>query len=365
MRKVIYGANKFDIEDNSLSAKEIQVSMSELFPELKNATFTEDAAGNITFTVKAGTKGMAEGPSRKVIYGSNKFDIEDASLSAAQIQASMSELFPELKNASYVEDKENNTITFTVKAGTKGMARKVIYGSNKFDIEDDSLTAKEIQASMSELFPELKNATFVEGDGQIVFTVKAGTKGMANGPSRKVIYGSNKFDIEDASLSASQIQASMSELFPELKNASFVEDKENNTITFTVKAGTKGMARKVIYGSNKFDIEDDSLSAKEIQVSMSELFPELKNATFSEADGQIIFTVKAGTKGMARKVIYGSNKFDIEDDSLSAKEIQASMSELFPELKNATFEEHNGQIVFTVKAGTKGARFDKLVLILG
>jgi DNA-binding protein YbaB len=290
-RKVIYGSNKFDIEDASLSAKDIQASMSELFPELKNATYTEDAAGNITFTVKAGTKGMASGPSRKVIYGSNKFDIEDASLSAKDIQASMSELFPELKNATYVEDTVNNTITFTVKAGTKGMARKVIYGSNKFDIEDDALTAKEIQDSMSELFPELKNATFTESDGQIIFTVKAGTKGMA----RKVIYGSNKFDIEDDALSAKDIQASMSELFPELKNATFVES--DGQIVFTVKAGTKGMARKVIYGSNKFDIEDDALSAKDIQASMSELFPELKNATFTEANGEIVFTVKAGTKG--------------------------------------------------------------------
>jgi DNA-binding protein YbaB len=293
---------------------------------------------------------------RKVIYGANQFDIEDNSLSAKDIQASMSELFPELKNATFVE--EDNKIIFTVKAGTKGMARKVVYGSNSFDIEDDSLSAKDIQASMSELFPELKNATFEESDGKIVFTVKAGTKGMA----RKVVYGSNSFDIEDDSLTAKDIQASMSELFPELKNATFEE--ADGKIVFTVKAGTKGMARKVVYGSNSFDIEDDSLSAKDIQASMSELFPELKNATFTEEDGKIVFTVKAGTKGMARKVVYGSNSFDIEDDSLSAKDIQASMSELFPELKNATFEEADGKIVFTVKAGTKGAAYLKLLITL-
>jgi DNA-binding protein YbaB len=291
---------------------------------------------------------------RKVIYGANVYDIEDSNLSAKQIQASMAELFPELKNASFVE--EDNKIIFTVKAGTKGMARKVIYGSNVYDIEDDSLSGKQIQASMSELFPELKNATFVEEDGKIIFTVKAGTKGMA----RKVIYGSNVYDIEDDSLSGKQIQASMSELFPELKNATFVE--EDGKIIFTVKAGTKGMARKVIYGSNVYDIEDDSLSGKQIQASMSELFPELKNATFVEEDDKIVFTVKAGTKGMARKVIYGSNVYDIEDDSLSGKQIQASMSELFPELKNATFVEEDDKIVFTVKAGTKGAAYMKMLI---
>jgi TFIIF-interacting CTD phosphatase-like protein len=291
---------------------------------------------------------------RKVIYGANVYDIEDDNLTAKQVQASMSELFPELKNASFVE--EDDKIIFTVKAGTKGMARKVIYGSNVYDIEDDNLSGKQIQASMSELFPELKNATFVEEDDKIIFTVKAGTKGMA----RKVIYGSNVYDIEDDNLTGKQIQASMSELFPELKNATFVE--EDDKIVFTVKAGTKGMARKVIYGSNVYDIEDDNLSGKQIQASMSELFPELKNATFVEEDDKIVFTVKAGTKGMARKVIYGSNVYDIEDDNLSGKQIQASMSELFPELKNATFVEEDDKIVFTVKAGTKGAAYIKMLI---
>lgn len=231
------------------------------------------------------------------------------------------------------------------------MTRKVIYGSNTLDVEDNTLSVKEIQASMAEIFPELKNAeAAVQGDN-IIFTVKAGTKGMA----RKVVYGSNTLDVEDDSLSVKEIQASMSEIFPELKNAEASVQGDN--IVFTVKAGTKGMARKVVYGSNTLDVEDDSLSVKEIQASMSEIFPELKNAEASVQGDNIVFTVKAGTKGMARKVIYGSNTLDVEDDSLSVKEIQASMSEIFPELKNAEASVQGENIVFTVKAGTKGARF--------
>jgi hypothetical protein len=97
---------------------------------------------------------------------------------------------------------------------------------------------------------------------------------------------------------------------------------------------------------------------------MSEIFPELKNATFEVVGDEIRFTVKAGTKG-ARVVVYGSNRLNVEDDSLKPEEIQASMSEIFPELKNATFEVVGDEIRFTVKAGTKGARFTHLVIVLG
>jgi hypothetical protein len=56
-----------------------------------------------------------------------------------------------------------------------------------------------------------------------------------------------------------------------------------------------------------------------------------------------------------RVVVYGSNRLNVEDASLTPAEIQASMSEIFPELKNATYEVVGNEIRFTVKAGTKGA----------
>ena len=112
--------------------------------------------------------------------------------------------------------------------------------------------------------------------------------------------------------------------------------------------------RTVSYGSNNITIHDSSLTLDQIHKSMAEIFPDLKNATPSEANGTITFEVKAGTKGSARTVSYGSNNITIHDSSLTLDQIHKSMAEIFPELKNATPSEADGVITFEVKAGTKG-----------
>lgn len=232
--------------------------------------------------------------------------------------------------------------------------RVVVYGENRLNIDDASLTVKEIQTSMSDIFPELKNATATEVGNEIHFEVKAGTKGMAAG-TRVVVYGENRLNIDDASLTVKEIQTSMSDIFPELKNATATE--VGNEIHFEVKAGTKGATgtRVVVYGENRLNIDDASLTVKEIQTSMSDIFPELKNATATEVGNEIHFEVKAGTKGNGtRVVVYGENRLNIDDASLTVKEIQTSMSDIFPELKNATATEVGNEIHFEVKAGTKG-----------
>lgn len=227
------------------------------------------------------------------------------------------------------------------------MARTVVYGTNRLVVEDDSLTVKEIQDSMSEIFAELKNAEASTQGNEIHFTVKAGTKGMA----RTVVYGTNRLTVEDDSLTVAEIKDSMSEIFAELKNAE--SSVVGNEIHFTVKAGTKGMARTVVYGTNRLTVEDDSLTVAEIKDSMSEIFAELKNATHEVVGDEIRFTVKAGTKG-ARTVVYGTNRLTVEDDSLTIAEIKDSMSEIFAELKNAEHEVVGSEVHFKVKAGTKG-----------
>lgn len=228
--------------------------------------------------------------------------------------------------------------------------RVVVYGTNRLNIEDSSLSVADIKASMSEIFPELKNAEANVIGNEIHFTVKAGTKGA----TRVVVYGTNRLNIEDASLSVADIKASMSEIFPELKNAE--ANVIGNEIHFTVKAGTKGATRVVVYGTNRLNIEDASLSVADIKASMSEIFPELKNAEANVVGNEIHFTVKAGTKGAGtRVVVYGTNRLNIEDASLSVSDIKASMSEIFPELKNAEANVIGNEIHFTVKAGTKGA----------
>lgn len=231
--------------------------------------------------------------------------------------------------------------------------RVVVYGENRLNIDDAALSVKEIKDSMSDIFPELKNATATEVGNEIHFEVKAGTKGAAG--TRVVVYGENRLNIDDAGLSVKEIKDSMSDIFPELKNATATE--VGNEIHFEVKAGTKGAAgtRVVVYGENRLNIDDAGLSVKEIKDSMSDIFPELKNATATEVGNEIHFEVKAGTKGSTRVVVYGENRLNIDDAALSVKEIKDSMSDIFPELKNATATEVGNEIHFEVKAGTKGS----------
>lgn len=52
------------------------------------------------------------------------------------------------------------------------------YRENHFDINDDTLTPADIKESLVELFPELEKATYrVEGEN-IHFEVQAGVKGI-------------------------------------------------------------------------------------------------------------------------------------------------------------------------------------------
>jgi cold shock CspA family protein len=180
--------------------------------------------------------------------------------------------------------------------------------------------------------------------------------------ARTVIYGQNEpFTIENDNLSLNQIRDTMAEFFPELKNAA--PRQEGDKVYFDVKAGTKGMARTVIYGQNEpFTIENDSLSLNQIRDTMAEFFPELKNATPRQEGDKVYFDVKAGTKG-ARTVIYGQNEpFTIENDSLSLNQIRDTMAEFFPELKNATPRQEGDKVYFDVKAGTKGSSVKGVVV---
>jgi uncharacterized protein (DUF111 family) len=113
------------------------------------------------------------------------------------------------------------------------------------------------------------------------------------------------------------------------------------------------MARTVVYGTNRLTVEDDKLTPDQIKQSMSEIFAELANASYEVRGNEVHFTVKAGTKG-ARTVVYGTNRLTVEDDKLTPDQIKQSMSEIFAELANASYEVRGNEVHFTVKAGTKG-----------
>lgn len=285
--KVVYGDTQLDVAVNT-PLSEIQSAMQEIFPELKNADVVQE--GNvIKFSPKAGTKGAND--MLKVVYGDTQLDVA-VGTPITEIQSAMSEIFPELKNANVTQ--QGNTITFSPKAGTKGMAEqlKVVYGDTQLDV-DSTTPINEIKNAMSEIFPELKNATVTQEGNVIRFAPKAGTKGMAE--QLKVVYGDTQLDV-DASTPLTEIKNAMSEIFPELKNATVTQ--EGNTIRFAPKAGTKGADQlKVVYGDTQLDV-DAATPLDEIKNAMSEIFPELKNATVTQEGNIVRFAPKAGTKGI-------------------------------------------------------------------
>lgn len=342
--KVVYGDTQLDVAVGT-PVSEIKNAMQEIFPELKNAEVVQE--GNvIKFSPKAGTKGADD--MLKVVYGDTQLDVA-VGTPITEIQAAMQEIFPELKNANV--NQEGNTITFSPKAGTKGMAEqlKVVYGDTQLDV-DAATPLAEIKTAMSEIFPELKNATVTQEGNIVRFAPKAGTKGMAE--QLKVVYGDTQLDV-DAATPIAEIKNAMAEIFPELKNATVTQ--EGNVVRFAPKAGTKGMAEQVevVYGDTVLNV-DASTPLTEIKSAMSEIFPELKNATVTQEGNTIRFAPKAGTKGADQlKVVYGDTQLDV-DASTPLEEIKVAMSEIFPELKNATVTQEGNTVRFAPKAGTKG-----------
>lgn len=290
----------------------------------------------------------------KVVYGENTINVA-AGTSLAEVKASMARIFPELKSAEPVLRGEE--IHFEVKAGTKGAGEtmKVVYGENVINVAAGTPLA-EVKASMSRIFPELKSAEPVLRGEEIHFEVKAGTKGADD--VLKVVYGENSINVA-AGTSLAEVKASMSRIFPELKSAEPV--LRGSEIHFEVKAGTKGSADtlKVVYGENSINVAAGT-SLTEVKASMSRIFPELKSAEPILRGNEIHFEVKAGTKGAddVLKVVYGENSINVAAGT-SLAEVKASMSRIFPELKSAEPVLRGSEIHFEVKAGTKGIKLAK------
>jgi len=286
--KVVYGENTINVAAGT-SLAEVKASMARIFPELKSAEPVLRGE-EIHFEVKAGTKGAGE--TQKVVYGENVINVA-VGTSLAEVKASMSRIFPELKSAEPV--LRGSEIHFEVKAGTKGSdTLKVVYGENTINVAAGTSLA-EVKASMSRIFPELKSAEPVLRGSEIHFEVKAGTKGS---DTLKVVYGENTINVA-AGTSLAEVKASMARIFPELKSAEPV--LRGAEIHFEVKAGTKGSdTLKVVYGENTINVAAGT-SLAEVKASMSRIFPELKSAEPVLRGSEIHFEVKAGTKGKLAK----------------------------------------------------------------
>lgn len=231
VRVVKYGATEIEIDDPNLSINDIREVMAETYPELSNATHTQN--GNIIeFKVQAGTKGSA----RIVKYGATEIEIDDPNLSISDIREVMAETYPELSNATHTQN--GNVIEFKVQAGTKGSGavRVVKYGATEIEIDDPNLSISDIREVMAETYPELSNATHTQVGNVIEFKVQAGTKGSV----RVVKYGATEIEIDDPNLSINDIREVMAETYPELSNATHTQN--GNVIEFKVQAGTKGIS---------------------------------------------------------------------------------------------------------------------------
>ncbi|MEX3713492.1 hypothetical protein ABFV99_13905 [Cytobacillus horneckiae] len=231
--KVVYGDTNLEVPANT-DINALKAAMAENFPELKNANVTTE--GNvITFSAKAGTKGANNMENLQVVYGDTRLEVPvGTDLNA--LKAAMAENFPELKNSNV--SQEGNIITFSAKAGTKGAGDmenlKVVYGDTQLEVPVGTDIAA-LKAAMAENFPELKNANVEQVGNTVTFSAKAGTKGV--GDVLKVVYGDTNLEVPVGTDIAS-LKGAMAENFPELKNANVVQ--EGNTITFSAKAGTKG-----------------------------------------------------------------------------------------------------------------------------
>ncbi|MES9681622.1 hypothetical protein ABWK22_01575 [Gottfriedia acidiceleris] len=228
-----------------------------------------------------------------VVYGDTNIEVP-ANTDLTALKAAMAENFPELKSADVIQ--EGNTIKFTAKAGTKGAGNmemlNVTYGDTNIEVPvGTDLTA--LKAAMAENFPELKNADVTVNGNNVTFAAKAGTKG--SGDMLQVIYGDTNIEVP-ANTDLGALKAAMAENFPELKNADVVQ--VGNEVRFSAKAGTKGADMlNVVYGDTNIEVPANTdLTA--LKAAMAENFPELKSADVVQNGNTVTFTAKAGTKGI-------------------------------------------------------------------
>lgn len=110
---------------------------------------------------------------------------------------------------------------------------QIKYGANQFPVPEGS-SIEEIKTALSAIYPELANAEAIRTEDGYEFVVQAGTKGSDD---ITVVYGQNRFTVPGG-MTDEEIKTAVSAIYPELANASAT--REENTVTFTVQAGTKG-----------------------------------------------------------------------------------------------------------------------------
>ena len=107
------------------------------------------------------------------------------------------------------------------------------YNDNTLNLPDGT-SHEEACEALKTIFPEVGNAEVTEIEGGLEFSVKAGTKGA---DSLTVVYGDNTLSMPEPT-TTEEAREALKSIFPEVGNA--VAERSGDTLTFTVKAGTKG-----------------------------------------------------------------------------------------------------------------------------
>lgn len=109
----------------------------------------------------------------------------------------------------------------------------VKYNDNTINLPEGT-TTEEAREALKGIYPEVANATAVETEEGIEFKVQAGTKGS---DELKVVYGENSISLP-AGTSDEEAREALKGIYPEIANAQ--ADRDGDTLTFSVQAGTKG-----------------------------------------------------------------------------------------------------------------------------
>lgn len=111
--KVVYKENVVNLPDGT-SAEEAKTILSAIYPEVANATAEETDEG-LKFVLNAGTKGSDEIRFR---YNDTEINLP-AGTTADAAREVLSQIHPEIANAT-ADTKEDGTVVFSVQSGKKG-----------------------------------------------------------------------------------------------------------------------------------------------------------------------------------------------------------------------------------------------------
>lgn len=141
-------------------------------------------------------------------------------------------------------------------------------------------------------------------------------------------------------------------IYPEIATATVKTTADG--IEFVVQAGTKGSDLVVVYNGSRLSLPEGTTieAAREV---LKGIYPEIATADAAiNAAGELVFTVKAGTKGADLVVVYNGSRLSLPEGTTieAAREV---LKGIYPEIATADAAINAaGELVFTVKAGTKG-----------